>query len=344
MRAIDYSAAFARIRAIRGELLSREALEEILNSKTLEGLVDIIKKTPYGKDKTLPYSREGLERILKSSIIDIYFKVLQFMPERTRTFLKATIKRFEIDNIKRILTSKIKNGEEIPKEALYDLRELSSLNLDELLSARNLSEAIEVLKKSPYGEYLEGKLPEEDIETLFGIEMVLDYGFFKELISLNESLNPIDRKINSFYLGMQCDLINLGWIIRAKSFFRFSEAKIFSYTLPFGRYLDNRKLKELIKAKGFEDFLNLLSNTPWREEIEKVSDFKDPLVERRLLRRFYNSVIKSTLIKNNLFSIGSFIELLCQKEMEISDLTVIIESKAYDLPPEKIRPLLLKVG
>lgn len=344
MRVIEYSAAFARIRAIRGELLSKEVLEEALNSKTLEGLVDIIKKTPYGKDKTLPYSREGLERTLKSSIIDIYLKVLQFMPEKARDFLKATIKRFEIDNIKRTLTSKVKNGEEIPKEALYDLRELSSLNLDELLSARNLSEAIEILRKSSYGEYLEGKLPEEDIETLFGIEMALDYGFFKELIALNETLDTIDRKINSFYLGMQCDLINLGWIIRAKSFFKFSEAKIFSYTLPFGRYLDNRKLNELIKAKNLEDFLKPLSDTPWREVVEKSDDLKNPIIERKLLKRFYDSVVKSTLIRNNLFSIGSFIELLCQKEMEISDLTVIIESKAYDLPPERIRPLLLKVG
>ncbi|MCS7233797.1 MAG: V-type ATPase subunit [Synergistetes bacterium] len=344
MKVIDYSAAFARIRAIRGELLNKEVLEEALNSKSLEGLVDIIKKTPYGKDKPLPYSREGLERLLKSSIIDIYLKVLEFMPKRSREFLKATIKRFEIDNIKRILTSKLKNGEEISKEALYDLKGLSYLDIDELLSARKLSEAVEVLRKSSYGEYLEGKLPEEDVETIFGIEMILDYGFFKELIQLNETLDPIDKDINNFYFGMQCDLINLGWIIRAKNYFSLREEKIFSYTLPFGRYLNNKKLKELTQAKKIEDFLKPLSNTPWGEEIGKFTDLKDPLIERKLLKRFYNSVTKSPLIRNNLFSIGSFIELLCQKEMEIYDLTVIIESKAYDIPPETVRPLLLKVG
>ncbi|KUK13534.1 MAG: H(+)-transporting two-sector ATPase, partial [bacterium 42_11] len=276
MRSIEYSAAFARIKAIRGELLSKEVLEEALNAKSLDGLIDIIKKTPYGRGKSISYSREGLERIIKNSLVEIYFKVLQFMPKRSQTFLRATMKRFEIDNIKRVLRSKLSNEEDIQKDSLYELKDFSSFDISDLISAKNLAEAIEILRKTPYKEYIEGKLPEEELETLFGIEIALDYGFFKELIELNESLEPLDKEINKWYLGMQCDLINLGWIVRAKNFFNFREEKIFSYTFPFGKYLNEEKLKQLIHAKNMEEFLKPLVNTPWREEVEKAGDLKNP--------------------------------------------------------------------
>ncbi|GEM_PF-2094040 len=344
MKVVDYSAAFASIRAIRGELLDERTIEEALNARSLEGVIDVLKKTYYGKEKALPYSREGLERTIKGSIVDIYTKVINFMPEKTKNFLTAAIRKFEIENIKRILTSKLLETPMISKESLIDLKGFTTIPLERLISARSFSETIEFLKKTPYGDYIKGKLPEERIETLFAIEMVLDYGFFRELIERNEGLESIDKDINSFYLGMQCDLINLEWIIRAKSFFGFSEERILSYSIPFGRYLNNSKIRELIRAKSFEDFLRPLHRTPWGEELKEVTDLKDPILDARLLKRFYRSVIKSPLIRKNIFSIGSFIELLCQKEMEIHDLTIIIESKIYDVPPETVRPLLLKVG
>lgn len=344
MRVIDYSAAFGRIRALRGELLDGKTIEETLNAKSLEGIIDILKRTCYGMGRPLPYSREGLERTIRNSIVELYTKVLDFMPKETRELLKVAIRRFEIENIKKILTSKLQDGKAISKESLMDLRGFSTVPIEKLLSAKGFNEVVEVLKNTHYGEYLKGRLPEERLETLFAVETALDYGFFRELIELNETLKDIDRKINSFYFGMQCDLLNLQWIVRAKSFFGFSEEKIFSYTIPFGAYLDNTKIRDLIRSKTLEEFLRPLSRTPWGRDMGEISDLKDPSLETKLLRRFYSGVIKSPLIKSNLFSIGSFIELLCQKEMEVHDLTVIIESKAYEIPPEAIRPLLLKVG
>lgn len=344
MRSSKYAAAFARIRAIRGNLLEKEKLEEILNAKTLEGIIEILKKTPYGKERALPFSREGLERAIKNTIIDIYTKVLEFLPENTREFLRVAVRRFEIDNIKKILTSKLHEERTLSEENLLDLGEFSVVPISELLSAKSLPEIIEKLRKTPYGKYIEGKLPDENLETIFAIEMVLDYGFFKELIALNKKLDEIDRKINSFYFGLQCDLLNLTWVLRARNFFGFSEEKIFSYTVPFGTYLNNEKLRKLAKAKGFEEFLKPILDTPWGKELEEVGNLKDPALETRLLRKFYETTVKSSLIKSNPFSIGSFIELLCLKEMEIHDLTTIIESKAYDLPLEKVKPFLLMLG
>ncbi len=312
--------------------------------KTLEGAIEILKKTPYGREKTLPFSREGLERAIKNTIIDVYTKILDFLPESTREFLKVAVRRFEIDNIKKILTSKLQEERRLTEEDLLDLRNLSVVSIRELISAKNLREVIEKLKGSPYGRYIEGKLPEERLETIFVIEMVLDYGFFKELIVLNRKLDNIDRKINSFYFGLQCDLLNLEWIIRAKNFFGFSKEKIFSYTVPFGMYLNNDKLKELVRARNFNEFLKPISDTPWGREIEEVGDLRNPVLETRLLKKFYGTAVNSHLIKSNPFSIGSFIELLCLKEMEIHDITTIIESKAYDLPPERVKPFLLMLS
>ncbi len=342
----EYSALLARMKAVKSNLLSRDTFLKLIEVNTNDEVAKILLTTayePYIKkhSKGEHYRREYIERALRDSFMDMYFKALVFLPKAAAKIVKEALRRFELENIKLILRSRGKEDEfGLVKEDLIDLRSYSKIPFEELLNLNTIEEVAEHLKDTPYGNTLRRITESYKEEGLFAIEMGLDYEFFRRLIYLAKSLSFPDRDIMRFYLGLECDMLNLLWILRAKLIHKFSDEVVFTYTLPFGHLIKDAMLRRIVKINSIAEIQATLEGNPWEDVFEGIEYFSIS-TEIKMKRKFYNTVINSQLLKANPFSIAPFIETLTLKEVEVTDITTIIESKRYQFTTEEMQKYLI---
>ena len=137
-------------------------------------------------------------------------------------------------------------------------------------------------------------------------------------------------------LGLQCDITNLSYIYRLKYNFKTSNEYIRPLLIPFGAMLSEKEISYLLDDKISIGFFERLSNTPLRklykdlhpEYFELASDIVTYNLCKRNMRYSSNPPVV----------LFSFILLA---EIEVTNITHIIEGVRYNVPAEEISKLIV---
>jgi V/A-type H+-transporting ATPase subunit C len=336
--AARYAYPNAKVRALRSRRLTAQDRHFLLDARDFSSFLAYLITTSYGR--VLPDLEEKktdpgiLERRLARSLMEDYAKVARSLRgQREQELILAIFSRFESENLKVLLRALFSGlGKQAVSRFLYPLGKLSVLPWDDLWACSNPAEIADLLIRNPFGQALKHAIPQFNVQgRLFPLEMALDLSCFQRLKQAISGLRSrSDRKAAKRILGPYVDMLNISWVIRLKIHYGLSHEEIVNYSLPGGELLTLSHLHRLARAEDISSFLEQMPRS-LQKEIGEVREWEDfhTYIETWFLR------LIARLFVGPPFHIGIEIAFLLEKEMELTSLITLLESKAQGLSPDK---------
>ncbi len=343
---ITYSAPYARMRALKGNLLTRIQMESLLQASDLQSIIAILSQTDYNDQIQNLTTSSQIEHGLKQNLILSYTKILNFMRGKSSRFIIDSLGRFELINTKSIIRSIIR-GERIEDRSLsvFSLGKYHLLPIKELIVAKDLRTFVELMRNTFFANALEiGFQRYESESNLMSLEIALDLGYYARLHESFESLGLFDKSRAGKLMGIHFDMINITWMLRFKENYGLSSEQIFQYLLPYGWRVQPPVFWKIL---GSDDILSALRERymrPYDKVLSSVSPVDGNLIlgtEIALLRFFYEQSILA--LRGFPLQIASLVGFFIMKEMEIRDIMTILDGKILNLSQERIRPHLITI-
>jgi V/A-type H+-transporting ATPase subunit C len=342
-----YAAISARVRAMYSSLLSPQDFARLSDSPDLSALISQLKNTAYGpyleslKERDL--TPQKVELHIEGRLADSYASVIQMAPQHAKPILKQLYRYFEVDNLKAVLRGIVSNPHwERISEILFPMGSMSVLAAQAMVESGSVGNAIELLQGTTYYDTLSFAMKRYSTEqNLFPLEVALDLHYWRQLWAEAKKLQGQDREQALRIIGSLMDVNNLMWVIRYKVYYQLSEEEIINYTLPFGYRVRDEDVRSVAAGAdlamvvgrvfpGIPDLNALLENP--RTGLPKL----EIILKRRLMQQCLAAFI------GNPFHIGLPLAFLILSQLEVEDLTVLIEAKSSQMPEEEFRPYLLR--
>ncbi len=342
----DYAAINARVRVKYSTLLSTQDYAALSEAADFNSLIVILKHTPYGpylekvKDKDLTPRRVIFE--IKRRLADAYQSIILTAPQNARPLMTELYRFFEVDNLKAILRGIILGATwDRIRYVFFPFGSLTVLPAQAMVEASNIGAAVEMLRGTPYYETLSQAMRRYNAEqSLFPLEVALDLAYWRRLWEQIALLQGEDRTQAVKIIGALVDMNNLMWAIRYKVYHQLSEEELINYTLPFGYRVRDEDIRSIAAGVDIAQVVERIY--PKLPDVEEI--LRDPrkglpeletLLQRRLAQQCNNAFV------GNPFLIGIPLAFLILCQLEIQDLTVLIEAKSTNVPSEAFRPYLL---
>lgn len=342
-----YAAISARVRAMYSSMLSPHDFARLSDSPDLPALITQLKQSAYGpyldnlKDKDL--TSQKVDVAVKGRLGDAYRSVTQMAPEHARPLLKQLYRYFEVQNLKAILRAVIIDPTwEHVEGVLFPMKDMTVLPAQAMLESGSIAAAIELLQNTPYYNTLSFAMKRYSAEqNLFPLEVALDLAYWRQLWAEAKKLSGQDGVQATKIVGSLMDVNNLMWVIRYKVYHGLSEEEIINYTLPFGYHVRDDDVRAvaagadlaLVVGRVFPGIpdLNVLLENP-RHGLPHL----EVILKRRLMEQCLAAFI------GNPFHIGVPLAFLILGNLEVQDLTVLVEAKSSQMPGEEFRPFMLR--
>lgn len=213
MTGFDYGNA--RLRAMKSRLLSRRALESLVEAGTLRGLITALTKTAYRKPvETALAHTSGMACIneaLREDLGNTLGKVRDFYHEEAGEIIAIVLWAYDIQNLKVIMRGLARNATTADiQAALIPIGTLDYSTLTELARAQSVRAAVDLLASlgSPFAQplmELRTELPGADASRM---ELALDQWRFREARKFLQELSRTEDILSSA-IELEADLTNL---------------------------------------------------------------------------------------------------------------------------------------
>ena len=289
--------------------------------------------------------RGAIEIKLMTKLFDEYSRIYTFMNQKQRSFLGIWNMQWEIRILQRAMRY-IVNHEDIPlpeqwlgdEAAEKELRAHTKIDIGALISARSMSDIIAACGGTPYKEILE--TGEKLSSDLFSLGMRLDRFYMETLWKAKNSLDREDKEAFASWLGTDIDMLNIMWIYRGKKFWNFPDELIYTYILPIRYRLSAEDISKMVQAesaKALEDYVR--SNTIYGELFDNHG-------EGIFIEENYNYIAHKkarSVMSAHPLTMAAVYAYINIKELEISNITIIIEGIRYGINPGNIKKHI-KIG
>jgi V/A-type H+-transporting ATPase subunit C len=328
------------------QMLSSEAWTRLCEATDFAALMAVLRETVYGpylaevdaKDLT---SRRAVSQI-RGHLANAYLTVIRLVPEHTRALVRQLYRLFEVDNLKAVLRGVATGAswEEV-RYVLFPLGSHTILAPRAMMEAGSVRAAVERLRGTPYYRTLSHAMKRYSAEqTLFPLEVALDLDYWRDLWRDVQRLSKRDRVQALRIVGSLVDANNLMWAVRYQVYHHLSEEEIINYTLPFGYRVRDTHIRAIAAgadvahtvAQVFPDVTDVASLLQ-----EPRSGL--PALELRLQRHVAEQC--KTAFIGYPFHIGIPLAYVVLNELEIQDVTVLIEAKSLQIPAARFEPHLL---
>lgn len=342
----EYSAVHARVRAMYSTMLTMETWEALCEASNFAALLNVLKETAYGpyltevEDKDLSPRRAVYQ--VKMHLAKAYQTVIRLVPEHVCQVLIQLYRLFEVDNLKAVLRGVVTGAswDEV-RYVLFPLATSTVLPTQEMMKAGTVGAAVELLRGTPYYGTLAHAMERYTAEqSLFPLEVALDLDYRRELWRDINRLPGCDRDQALRIVGSLIDMDNLMWAIRYRVYHHLSEEEIINYTVPFGYRVRDEDIQAIAAGTDIAQVIaRIYPDLPDATPLLREPRSGLPKLEVQLQRRIVDQC-RSAFIGYP-FHIGIPLAYVLMNELEIQDLTVLIEAKSLQLPTEEFQPYLL---
>jgi V/A-type H+-transporting ATPase subunit C len=345
-RVSEYAAVHARVRGMYADMLTPETWIALREAASYPALIEILKETVYGPhlgeiagENLTP--RRAVYQI-KKHLADAFDVLAPLVPRLARFLVIQLYHRYEVDNLKALMRG-IERGTpwEQVRYVLFPLGSFTTLDAERLMEAEGVGTAVERLRDTPYYDTLSHAMKRYAAEgSLFPLEVALDLGYWRGLWRDVDRLKGTDRAQARRMVGSLLDATNLMWAVRYRINHNLSEEEIINYTLPFGYRVHDEDVRAIAAGADVAQVVTrVYPDLEGVGELLKEPQDRLPQLEAQLQRY----VVKEcrTAFVGYPFHVGVPVAYLILTEFEIQDLTVLVEAKASQMPPERFRPYLL---
>jgi V/A-type H+-transporting ATPase subunit C len=309
-------------------------------------LFAVLKETAYGpylaemdaKDLT---SRRVISQI-KGHLANAYLTVIRLVPEQTRALVTQLYRLFEVDNLKAVLRGVTTGAswQEV-RYVLFPLGSSTVLSPQAMMEAGNVGAAVERLRGTPYYRTLSHAMKRYSAEqTTFPLEVALDLDYWRELWRDVQRLSKRDRVQALRIVGSLVDVNNLMWAVRYRVYHHLSEEEIINYTLPFGYRVRDAHIRAI--AAGADVAHTVAQVFPGLTDVASLlQEPRSGLPKLELQLQSYVAEQCRAAFIGYPFHIGIPLAYVVLNELEIQDVTVLIEAKSLQIPAERFQSHLL---
>lgn len=351
-----YAAINARVRVMYSDLINTDYFATLIEAADLTAFVGLLKHTAYGPYlenlKEKEFAPRGIAFQIKRRLADVYQSVIHSAPGNARPLLFQLYRYYEVTNLKAVLRGigmgPIREGEtslwDRVRDVLFPFGSMTVLPAEAMAETGNVGSAVELLQGTPYFEILSFAMKRYSAEqSLFPLEVALDLNYWRKLWQEARLLLGEDQSQALRVVGSLIDLNNLMWAIRYRVYQHLSEEELINYTLPFGYHIKDDDIRAIAAGAEIEAVVERVY--PEISNIETILSEPQsglPRLELELKKYLMKQCI--TEFVGNPFHIGIPLAYLVLSDLEIQDLTVLIEAKASKLSDNEFRPYLLKVS
>jgi V/A-type H+/Na+-transporting ATPase subunit C len=344
--AASYADVHSRVRILYSLLLTSPMMANLQESTNFEGLITLLKDSVYGPalSKTEERALDPRQAVylMKSRLVESYRDIIQASPAYARPLLTQLFRRFELDNLKAILRGIVTHSAwDQVRYVLFPLGDFTVLPAQIMLESENIVAAVEQLLDTPYYEVLSHALQRYTNEqSLFPLEVALDLDYWRKLWHYISQMPGQDRTRSLQILGPLVDLTNLMWAARYRTYHQLSEEEIINYTLAFGYHLSDEDVRAIAAGVDIAHIVEKIY--PSLENINSLVQSPQhglPILEM-LIQRLLADQCRA-VFTGYPFHIGLPLACLVLTELEIRDLTVLVEAKSSQMPYEDYAPYLV---
>jgi V/A-type H+-transporting ATPase subunit C len=342
----SYAAIHGRVRPRYATLLTPQVWAGLCEAADFEALTRLLKDTAYGpyltriEDKNLTPRRAVYQ--VQSRIADAYSAVIRLANTPARDVLTQLYRHFEVDNLKAVLRGIVAGAPwDRIRYVLFPLGQNTVLPAQAMVEAGSVGSAVNLLRGAPYYDTLSHAMQRYTTEqSLFPLEVALDLNYWRKLWGDVNRLSSEDRAQALRIVGSLLDMNNLMWAIRYRVYHHLSEEEVINYTLPFGHRVRDEDIRAIaagadiprVVARIYPDLTDV--DTLLREPRSGL-----PKLERQLQRRLVEHC--RAAFTGYPFHIGIPLAYAVLSELEIQDLTVLIEAKSEQISAEEFQSHLL---
>lgn len=344
LAALSSNAITAKARAIYGRRLTNANYMELLRLQTVGDVCNYLKvNTSYshylsGVNDTSIH-RGQLENILQRSRLEKFFRLCNYDFTRNKGFYNYVISNVEVSIILRALML-INSGssEDIITDLPVFLQEYTSINFKEIAKVRSFDDLLAVLDKTPYNGVLKPyEAPNGEI-NFRECEHSLKLFYYKTVLEqIDQFYRGKTRKELRDIVLIEIELLNLSLIYRLRSYFNKPPEDIKRQLLPFHYKLNSRALDILLQSQQKEEYIQKMrlaayNNNMRGVEFNYIEDYTKRLkyiISRKMIRFSTNAPI-------------SFYSLMTLLQIEIDNLTIIIEGIRYNTSSQVQNLLILE--
>lgn len=329
---VRFAAVNAKIKFLEGKFLKNEDYLELLKKKSVMEMVQYLKeKTYYGKllenVKPEEANRRILENVLRRNMVKIMEKLLFYLKNEYRDFVKTLFLKYEIEDLKNLARDIYNGRPERNLENYSFIGKYSKANPERLIRANSIRDLILALEGSSIYEFLKPLLDGRR-ENLFRFEMALDMAYFTIITRKWGELSGEDKKILSILEGTVTDLYNIQWIYRGKKFYDLSPEEILNYTIDFGYKINFQKRRQMCYAKDFNEVFYIAEKEGYGFLFKRGLE-QDIYMERRINRFLYFKF--KNLTRAAPLTIIQTVSYIWFLDFEIRDIISIAESLKYEV-------------
>ncbi len=337
------NAVLSKARALYGKQISIKDYDELISCREVADIASYLKRKTSYKDVLAGINensvhRAELEEGLRLKLFADFESLGRYDLWVGEHFFEYIIARAEIEQIMHslMLISAGESGEYIHSipgffysHSKFDIRALEHI--------KTYDEFLKIIKKSPYYKILLPFKPIGDTRiNLTGVETAL-YNYLYDIVFeiINKYVKGKARRELIDFFNMYIDLTNLVRIVRMKKFYNLSEEYMVSGLINHGS-LSEDKLKEFITCPNNK---------------QMMADMKNTKMGRKWFSRGLDVIDKVPInmrfnwCRHNIrFSVSPPVVLISYiflKEVEILNLTNIIEGVKYHMSPDEIKKMLI---
>ena len=207
-----------------------------------------------------------------------------------------------------------------------------------LSRCRDYGEILKIFEKSPLYQVLSSFRPsgEKPIDYTM-LEVMLEKYIYDKMFEITEKHSSGDsrRELNELF-GLSAEIENIMRIYREKKYYNVSKAILRVQMIPHKRYLNTKQLNSLIEAEKAEDVISLLKETVYGRFFR---DIKYTTMDDLMQGIRFKSIQRKMRVSSNPAVVMYCCIVLF--DMEIEDITSIIEGVRYQLPSDDIKKLLV---
>ena len=342
-----YSSLTTKIRSMSSDLISIEGFKTLSECRSITDAVNEIMHYKYYSNvfKNIDINalhREDIEQILLLSNLEEFSRLCKFSSSTPKKYLNLVSMYNTIYVLKRMLREILSHRPTSLDLKLYSqyLGKKMNLNIEDLISSKDISQFIEALKNTEYYNCL-NEVFLKGSTGIFDYALALDSYYFEICFKFaNKELKGDEKKEVLSILGTRCDFLNMQWIYRTKKYYKVDNAKIYATLTPHYYKLSPDEIKRMTEAEGADEFNEVFDTTYYGRLSSKLFKIRPGLEE------FYMATLEYLYTKNkknNPYSLATLSYYLYFRELEISRVIEIIESIRYSLSSEDIITKILKL-
>lgn len=348
MERFSSNATVAKARAMYGKRITHDDYKQLIHRGSVAEVAEYLKRNTHFRRvlssiDTNTVHRGFLESILRRDNFETYERLVKFQRlDKTPfyNFVVISMETMEIVNFVRYLNAGAE-GSYMATLPTY-LTERASFDLFSMAKATNFTELLAVLKKTPYYDVLKNeKTDSNGLYDCTHLEVALRTYYLRWLMKIiSTQFHGACAKELTEMVGMQFDLINIINAFRMKAFNSASADTIMAQSLPINQRLSLRQEHYLIGAGSAEEYIERLQKNYYGIQILRLGgEMKIQTLENELRRlRFIQAKLRLRSAGSAATSLFAMFFLL---EIELDNITSIIEGIRYQVPTEYIEKLLV---